>query len=229
MGCERVALTLLPVMKKILGLCALLVVAQNVSVAVGVGDTYSQVIAEKGTPSGKMQAGESQVLHYADATVRLKNGKVTAVETPRAREAAIVPVAATVATTATPKTPAGTAGWTTDYAAAMARAKEENRHVFLFFTGSDWCGWCMRLQKEILTTPEFARFASEKLVLVELDFPRSKPQAAAVKAQNQQLARKFEIRGYPSVIVLDGSGRKVGQLGYQEGGPGPFIQKLNSL
>ena len=218
-------------MKKLVGLCVLLVVGQHVSLAVSVGDPYAKVIAEKGNPAGTLEQGGSQILHYADATVKLKNGKVTAVEAPRTREATIMPVAATAPTptAAKPKAHSGNAMWTTDYAAAMARAKEENRHVFLFFTGSDWCGWCMRLQKEILTTPEFARFAGEKLILVELEFPRSKPLPAGVKAQNQQLASRFQVRGYPSVIVLNSAGKQVAQLGYQAGGPGPFIQKLQKL
>jgi protein disulfide-isomerase len=131
------------------------------------------------------------------------------------------------ATLALPATEAS--HWSTDYKAALAQAKAENRHVFLFFTGSDWCGWCKRLQKEILTTPEFGKYAGEKLILVELDFPRAKPQASAVKAQNAKLAERFKIEGYPTVIVLDSSGKPVGQLGYQEGGPGPFVDALSKM
>ena len=125
--------------------------------------------------------------------------------------------------------PAAEATWTTDYAAAVKEAKAKNQHVFLFFTGSDWCGWCKRLTREILSTPEFTKFAGEKLVLVELDFPRSKPITPAVKAQNAKLAKEHGIEGYPTVIVLDGEGRKVGELGYQEGGPGPFIDALKKM
>jgi len=119
--------------------------------------------------------------------------------------------------------------WQTDYAAALAQAKAEKRHVFLFFTGSDWCGWCKRLNKEILSTPEFAEYSKEKLILVELDFPKKRKLPATVKAQNAKLADKFKIEGYPTVIVLDSSGTKVGDLGYQEGGPGPFIARLKSF
>lgn len=119
--------------------------------------------------------------------------------------------------------------WTTDYPKALAQAKAEQRHVFLFFTGSDWCVWCKRLNAEILSTPEFAKYAAEKLVLVELDFPRSKELPPALKAQNEKLAEKFSIEGYPTVIVLDSDGKTAGQLGYQEGGPGPFIEALSKL
>lgn len=119
--------------------------------------------------------------------------------------------------------------WSTDYNAALAKAKAENKKVFVFFTGSDWCGWCIRLQKEILMTAEFSQYAREKLVLVELDFPRNKPQPAAVKQQNRSLAQKMGVEGYPTVIVLNSSGKQVGKMGYQQGGPKPFIQRLSSL
>ena len=120
-------------------------------------------------------------------------------------------------------------GWTTDYKAALEQAKADDRRVFLFFTGSDWCGWCKRLNREILSTSEFNKFADDKLVLVELDFPRSKAQTAAVKAQNAELAQRFKIRGYPTVIVLDSSGKKVGQLGYQRGVTAPFIEAIGEM
>ena len=120
-------------------------------------------------------------------------------------------------------------GWTTDYKAALEQAKTDDRRVFLFFTGSDWCSWCKRLNREILSTPEFQKFASEKLVLVELDFPRSKAQPAAVKAQNAKLAQQFRIEGYPTVVILDSTGKKVGELGYQEGGPAPFIDAIRQM
>jgi protein disulfide-isomerase len=120
-------------------------------------------------------------------------------------------------------------GWTTDYKAALEQAKADDRRVFLFFTGSDWCSWCKRLNKEILSTPEFTKFANDKLVLVELDFPNAKSQPKAVKAQNAQLAQRYKIEGYPTVIVLDSAGNKVGELGYQEGGPAPFIEAINKM
>ena len=109
------------------------------------------------------------------------------------------------------------------------QAKADDRRVFLFFTGSDWCSWCKRLNREILSTPEFQKFAGEKLVLVELDFPKSKAQPAPVKEQNAKLAQQFKIEGYPTVIVLDSSGKKVGELGYQEGGAGPFIDAISKM
>jgi len=132
-----------------------------------------------------------------------------------------------IATLALPAAEAS--GWTTDYKAALEQAKADDRRVFLFFTGSDWCSWCKRLNKEILSTPEIQKFAGDKLVLVELDFPRSKAQPGAVKAQNAKLAQQYKIEGYPTVIVLDSAGKKVGELGYQQGGPVPFIEAIGKM
>jgi thioredoxin-related protein len=119
--------------------------------------------------------------------------------------------------------------WVTDYKKAQEDAKASKKLMLLEFTGSDWCGWCIKLDKEVFSTPEFQNFASKNLVLVKLDFPRSKPQTEALKKQNEQLAQKYGIQGFPTIIVLNGQGEKVGELGYIEGGPSPFLAKLETL
>ena len=121
------------------------------------------------------------------------------------------------------------APWLTNYIDALGKAKEEDRKVFLFFTGSDWCGWCMRLEREILRMPEFTDFAAENLVLVKADFPRRTRLPAAEAAQNQRLAKEYGVRGYPTVVVLNSKGERIGELGYQEGGPEPFIEQIRSM
>ncbi len=121
------------------------------------------------------------------------------------------------------------APWLTSYADALGKAKAEDRKVFLFFTGSDWCGWCMRLEREVLRMPEFTDFAAENLVLVKVDFPRRTRLPAAEAAQNQRLAKEYGVRGYPTVVVLNSKGERVGELGYQEGGPKPFIEQVRSM
>jgi len=101
--------------------------------------------------------------------------------------------------------------------------------VFLLFTGSDWCPWCIRLDREILSTPAFVAYAKKKLVLVKVDFPRGTYQAPQVAAQNQQLQEQYKDGGYPHVVVLNSTGQAVGELGYQEGGPAPFVDQLDRL
>ena len=126
--------------------------------------------------------------------------------------------------------------WHTDMKEAIAISKSENKPLFLFFTGSDWCGWCIRLQKEVFNTPEFLAW-SEKVVMVDLDFPRAKAQPEAIKAQNQQLQQVFQVRGYPTVwfakegVTADGKTNleQLGSTGYVAGGPGKWLEVANQI
>lgn len=114
----------------------------------------------------------------------------------------------------------GAATWHKTWDAAAAESSVSGKPVMLFFTGSDWCGWCMRLKREVFDTAEFQSWASSKVVLLELDFPKRKAQAPEIKAANQKLAQKFGVRGYPSVFFADAKGKQFGQgFGYAEGGP----------
>jgi thioredoxin-related protein len=116
--------------------------------------------------------------------------------------------------------------WYTDVDAALNVAQQEHKAVLLDFTGSDWCPWCVRLKHEIFDQPEFAEFAGDHLVLVELDFPRQKPISHEQSVANHALAEKYQISGFPTVIVLNNDGSTAGQLGYMEGGPAPFDAKV---
>jgi len=119
--------------------------------------------------------------------------------------------------------------WTTDVPKAIEKAKAENKLVIMDFTGSDWCGWCIKLNKEVFSTAEFAEYAKKNLVPVEVDFPTKKAQTAELKKTNMELQKKYKIEGYPTIIVLNGEGKNVGQLGYMPGGPKNFIAKLDEL
>ena len=119
--------------------------------------------------------------------------------------------------------------WETDYKKAQDQAKAGDKLVLLDFTGSDWCGWCIRLDREVFSKPEFLDYANKNLVLVEIDFPRGKAQSASLKKQNQELADQYGIQGFPTVVVLNGKGKKVGELGYMEGGVSAFIAELEKI
>ena len=119
--------------------------------------------------------------------------------------------------------------WKTDYQKALETAKAEKKMVLLDFTGSNWCGWCKKLDKEVFSTTEFKDYAQKNLVLVKLDFPRGLPQPAAEKEQNEKLAKQFNIEGFPTIVILNPEGKKVGELGYIEGGPSAFVGKLKTL
>ena len=120
--------------------------------------------------------------------------------------------------------------WTTDYAKAVTQAKAENKPVLLDFTGSDWCGWCMKMKKESLDTPQFVTYAKKNLVLVTVDFPHSTPQPPAVKMQNEKLNAQFRATGFPTFILVDADGHELGrQTGYLQGGATTFLAKLNTF
>jgi thioredoxin-related protein len=121
------------------------------------------------------------------------------------------------------------ANWSTDFAKAQAQAKAEDKLLLLDFTGSDWCGWCRVLWQEVFSQPEFEEYAKKNLVLVTVDFPRAKPLSVEVRRQNQSLAQKFEIRGFPTIVILNGDGKLVGLLGYGPGGPAAFIRQLKQI
>lgn len=127
--------------------------------------------------------------------------------------------------------------WHTDLNKAIEISNLESKPLFLFFTGSDWCGWCIRLQKEVFKTAEFATWAKEKAVLVELDFPKRTVQAEALKMQNAQLQQFFGVRGYPTVWFAKPTGmvdgkiglEQIGSTGYVAGGPTAWINGANQI
>lgn len=123
---------------------------------------------------------------------------------------------------------AGTS-WETDFGAASKTAKASNRYMLLDFSGSDWCGWCIRLDKEVFRKKEFKNYAKKNLVCVLVDFPRRKPLRKRVAEQNKKLAAKYKVRGYPTVIVLSPGGDTVAQTGYRKGGAKEYVKHLGSL
>ncbi len=115
-------------------------------------------------------------------------------------------------------------GWMTSYKEALDKAKAEKKPILADFTGSDWCGWCIKLKNEVFATDEFKKWATENVVLLEIDFPRRKPQNEELKKQNQELQRKFGIRGYPTIIFIDAEEKVLGKSGYLPGGPKNWIE-----
>ena len=126
---------------------------------------------------------------------------------------------------------AATAGesWMTDFKAAKIKAKAENKNLLLDFTGSDWCGWCIKLDEEVFSEPAFKDYAKDHLVLVELDFPRGKQQSAELKAQNEGLAQQYGVRGFPSILILSADGELIKQTGYQAGGAEAYVEHIKSI
>jgi thioredoxin-related protein len=124
------------------------------------------------------------------------------------------------------KTPGAT--WLTDFNKAVAAAKKTNRPILINFTGSDWCGWCHRLEKEVFSQKEFGTYAKSSFVLLELDYPQFKKQAANVKKQNEEIAMKYRVQNFPTVLVINAKGGVLAESGYQRGGASAWINSLKA-
>lgn len=119
--------------------------------------------------------------------------------------------------------------WTEDWEAAQNQAKREGKDLLINFTGSDWCVWCKKLDAEVFSKAEYSREASTKYIHVKLDFPQRLPQTPAIKARNRQLAERFLVEGYPTILLADANLRVFGRTGYQEGGPGGYLSHLTQF
>jgi len=119
--------------------------------------------------------------------------------------------------------------WETDFKKASSAAKASGKYMLLDFSGSDWCGWCIRLEKEVFSQDAFKDFAEKNLVCVLVDFPRAKEQTEELKRQNLDLERKYDIKGYPTIIVLSPDGKPVAKTGYLQGGPWEYARHLKKI
>ena len=120
-------------------------------------------------------------------------------------------------------------GWLTDYEQAKKMSAEKGVPILADFSGSDWCMWCVRLDKEVFNQSEFKEYAKKNLVLLMVDFPQRKKLPDQVTKQNRELAQKYEIRGFPTVLLLDKNGKQIGKTGYRQGGPQGYIKHLSEL
>ncbi len=119
--------------------------------------------------------------------------------------------------------------WVTDFEEAKKLAAEEERVILADFTGSDWCGFCIRLKDEVFETDRFRAYAEDNLVLLQLDFPMRTELPKALREQNEKLRVHFRVRGFPTVILMDAEGEELARTGYRPGGPEPYIEHLQEL
>ncbi|PWK16131.1 thioredoxin-like protein [Arcicella aurantiaca] len=102
--------------------------------------------------------------------------------------------------------------WTTDFGKAKTEANSQHKYILLNFSGSDWCGPCIKLKKEVLDSPEFLKYANDKLVLVRADFPRNKKNRLSpeLTKHNEALAEKYNNQGkFPYTVLIDADGKVV--------------------
>ena len=122
-------------------------------------------------------------------------------------------------------------GWTDDFAAAKTRAAAEGKKILLVFSGSDWCGWCIKFDRETLSKGEFVKAAAKNFELVMIDSPKDKSKlSATARTQNPKLVAQYNVRGYPHYVVTDADGGEIARgAGYVKGGPKAFLSKLEQM
>ena len=118
--------------------------------------------------------------------------------------------------------------WLKSYDEAVELSKQSGKPILADFTGSNWCGYCVKLKKEVFDTPQFKAWAAENVVLLELDYPRPNLQADWIKQQNNMLRDRYKIDSYPTVMILNHDGSVVGSQGYMKGGPERWISVANN-
>lgn len=125
--------------------------------------------------------------------------------------------------------------WQTDINKAIELSTKSKKPLMLFFTGSDWCGWCIKLQKEVFQKPEFVEW-SKKVILVELDFPKKTQLEASLKQQNDQLQQIFQVQGFPTIWFVSPQKngtqinlQQLGKTGYVAGGPEKWLEAVNQF
>ena len=147
--------------------------------------------------------------------------------------AALIASASLTLLAASPVTKGAKAGeWTMDFDAAKTLAREKNLPILINFTGSDWCGWCKLMDREVFAKDEWQAYAKENVVLVTIDFPQDKTRVPMhFVARNQKLSETYGVRGYPTYIVLGADGTtRLGQLGAsRDASPSSFIGELKKL
>lgn len=119
-------------------------------------------------------------------------------------------------------------GWLTDYAQAQAIAKKQNKPILMDFSGSDWCGWCVALDEQILSKKEFTQYADKNYILLSIDAPRKTKLSPKQEIQNESLYAYFNetygVRGYPSLVVLNANGQFI-----KKTGGGGFVNKSDGI
>ncbi len=117
--------------------------------------------------------------------------------------------------------------WHTDYDKAVAESEATGNPIFMLFTGSDWCKWCVKLEGEILSKDAFQKYAKKNLVLLMFDFPRNKPISKAQMTYNTKMKAKYRIQGYPTILLLK-DGKVINKIGYEPMSPKEYVEFVKS-
>ena len=118
--------------------------------------------------------------------------------------------------------------WHDSFEAAKAASASSGKPILADFTGSDWCHWCIKLKEDVFETDEFQQWARQNVTLLELDYPRKTPQDPGIKKQNAELSKKYNVRGYPTVLFLTSDGEVLGKLGHDKN-PKAWISSAEAI
>jgi len=122
--------------------------------------------------------------------------------------------------------------WKTNFEEAKKEALVQNKKILLVFSGSDWCGPCIKLDKNVWQSEEFKSYASTNYVLVRADFPKKKTNQLALEVKNQNLllAEKYNKEGFfPLVVLLNSSDKVLGKMGFENCSSTEYLKKLQNL
>ena len=120
-------------------------------------------------------------------------------------------------------------GWTDDFDAARKLAEKDAKPMLVLFTGSDWCIWCQRLEEQVLSQHAFSTVIPKEMVAVFLDFPNDGSVKPQRRMRNEELARKYGVRGFPTVLLMDAEGKPFARTGFRPGGPEAYVKHLREL
>ena len=123
----------------------------------------------------------------------------------------------------------GKVTWVDNFEQAMQSASKSNKPIILYFTGSDWCGWCKKMDQEVFSSPAFAEEVGHKFVFVKVDFPMNSKLPEAQARQNAQLKQRYGVTGYPTIVIVDSKGGFIGETGYRSGGGKAYAQWLEQF
>jgi protein disulfide-isomerase len=124
---------------------------------------------------------------------------------------------------------AQTSTWNQDFKKAQALSLKTGKPMLIDFSGTDWCSWCMKLDKEVFSRQAFKKYAKKNLVLMLAAFPKKTELSAELKAQNDELAKKYSVEGFPTVVILNSKGETLGVTGYMPGGPEEYVKHLKGI
>lgn len=121
--------------------------------------------------------------------------------------------------------------WYADFDEAQKVAVAEGKNLLVDFTGSDWCGWCHKLEREVFEHDEWQAFVKDDYVLVALDFPRGEEARAKVPnpGRNEELQEIYGVEGFPTILLMTNAGEVFGRTGYQPGGPAAYLAHMGKL